>query len=89
LILAVSIHLLLLTLMADLPSRLAGLRIEYNKGQQRLGELRREEAEVRETLLRIEGAMMVLEELLGPEAARSIEQNENALSEEVLPPQDA
>jgi hypothetical protein len=33
--------------------------------------------------------MMVLEELLGPEAARSIEQNENALSEEVLPPQDA
>jgi hypothetical protein len=51
--------------------------------------LRREEAEVRETLLRIEGAMMVLEELLGPESPRSIEQNENALSEEVLPPQDA
>jgi hypothetical protein len=75
--------------MTDLALRFATLRSEYNKGHQRLTELRREEAEVRETLLRIEGAMMVLEELLGPEAARSIEQNENALSEEVLPPQDA
>lgn len=43
--------------------RLATLRAEYDKGQERLRALHREEAELRETLLRIEGAMMVLNEM--------------------------
>jgi|688.fasta_scaffold52891_5 hypothetical protein len=74
--------------MTDLALRLATLRSEYNKGQRRLGELRREEAEVRETLLRIEGAMMVLEEMVGPEAPRSTEENMNEPAEKGLPTQE-
>ncbi len=44
-------------------NRLATLRAEYDKGQERLRDLHREEIELRETLLRIEGAMMVLSEM--------------------------
>jgi prefoldin subunit 5 len=52
--------------------RLAQLRMELEKGQQRLRMLDRERQEVRDTMLRISGAIRVLEELLehsGNEAA--------------------
>ena len=44
--------------------RLAQLRMELEKGQQRLRILDRERQEVRDTMLRISGAIRVLEELL-------------------------
>ena len=43
--------------------RLQELRAELEKGRQRLQALEREQREVRETMLRISGAIQVLEEL--------------------------
>ncbi len=48
--------------------RLAELRAEFEKGQQRLQLLDQQRAEVRDTLLRISGAIQVLEELLRQES---------------------
>ena len=45
------------------PERLAALREEYEKGQQMLADLERESNEVRDGLLRIAGAIQVLEEM--------------------------
>ena len=45
-------------------SRLAELRQEYQLGQGQLHELTRQEAVLRESLLRISGAIQVLEEML-------------------------
>ena len=47
----------------QLQSRLEALRKEYETGQTRLRELEAEETYVRETLLRISGAIQVLQEL--------------------------
>lgn len=44
--------------------RLAELRAEFEKGQQQLHLLDQQRAEIRDTLLRISGAIQVLEELL-------------------------
>jgi hypothetical protein len=51
--------------------RLAELKAEFEKGQQRLQMLDLQRAEVRDTLLRISGAIQVLEELLNQESERS------------------
>jgi hypothetical protein len=48
----------------QLQARLAELKREYQLGEGQLGELIRREATLRETLLRIAGAIQVLEELL-------------------------
>jgi peroxiredoxin len=56
-----------------LHARLGELRKEYETGQSRLQELQRQEALVRDTMLRISGAMQVIEELLSE--AQSVEQN--------------
>ncbi len=48
---------------ADIETRLAELREEQAKGQQMLTDLENEAAEVRSQLLRISGAIQVLEEL--------------------------
>jgi hypothetical protein len=48
--------------------RLAELKAEFEKGQQHLQLLDKERAEVRDTLLRISGAIQVLEELLEQES---------------------
>ena len=56
--------------------RLEELRHEYEVGQRRLQELMAQEVSIRETLLRISGAIQVLEELTGdgaqPSSATSV-----------------
>jgi hypothetical protein len=55
-----------------LRQRLEGLRAEYEKGQKTLEDLEGQAAGVRATLLRISGAIQVLQEELGdgpPQAA--------------------
>jgi predicted nuclease with TOPRIM domain len=47
-----------------LEKRLAELKIEFDSGQQMLADLEAKQANLRETLLRISGAIQVLEELL-------------------------
>lgn len=46
-------------------NRLALLKKEFEAGQARLRELEAEQAYVRETMLRISGAIQVLQELVG------------------------
>jgi prefoldin subunit 5 len=53
----------------QMESRLTELNRDYQLGQGRLAELEREAGALRETLLRIGGAIRVLEELLGTERA--------------------
>ncbi len=54
--------------------RLRILEEEYRKGQQMLAELDQRRSEVRDTLLRISGAIQVLKELKSnpPEAAETL-----------------
>lgn len=51
----------------QLEARLAALKNEYEIGQARLKELDAEATYVRETMLRISGAMQVLQEMLDAE----------------------
>ena len=51
-----------------LEARLAELRAEQEKGEQMLAEMQARQAALRETLLRISGAIQVLEELVLPAA---------------------
>ena len=51
----------------QLEARLAALKNEYEIGQARLKELEAESTYVRETMLRISGAMQVLQEMLDTE----------------------
>jgi len=48
----------------QLEQRVSELKAEREKGQQMLAELEGKEAELRQTLLRISGAIQVIEELL-------------------------
>lgn len=48
-----------------LEKRLQELKAEFGKGEQKLKELEEQAAAVRQTLLRISGAIQVLEEELG------------------------
>lgn len=47
-----------------LQTRLEALRLEFEKGKTRLNELQAEEGQLHETMLRIQGAITVLQELL-------------------------
>lgn len=51
--------------------RLEGLHSELQKGRQRLEALDRERQELRDTMLRISGAIQVIEELLAQQAPAS------------------
>jgi chromosome segregation ATPase len=48
----------------QLERRLNELKLEYQTGQKMLADLEAKQAELRQTLLRISGAIQVLEELL-------------------------
>jgi prefoldin subunit 5 len=52
--------------------RLAELRAEFEKGQQQLHMLDQQRTELRDTLLRISGAIQVLEELLKQESQNDL-----------------
>jgi chromosome segregation ATPase len=52
-----------------LESRLKDLREQFETGQTAMTELNRKQDELRATMLRISGAIQVLEELLGAEPA--------------------
>ena len=52
----------------QLKRRVGELRAEQQKGQQVLAELEAKQAELRQTLMRISGAIQVLEELLAGQA---------------------
>jgi predicted nuclease with TOPRIM domain len=54
----------------QLRSRLESLKKEFEIGQSRLRELEKEEAYIRETMLRISGAIQVLQEILGDSKPR-------------------
>ena len=54
-----------------LRARLEELRAEFAKGEQTLSDLESQTANVRTTLLRISGAIQVLEELSGEELAEA------------------
>jgi hypothetical protein len=54
----------------QIEARLAELERDFERGQRGLADLQLQEAQLRETLLRIDGAMQVLRELLGNPAAQ-------------------
>jgi hypothetical protein len=62
----------------EVRSRLAQLREEYQTGEAKLHDLLRHESALRETLLRISGAVQILEEVV--EAAATTEQAGTASS---------
>lgn len=53
----------------QLQQRLDQLRQEFNLGESRLRDLTQQEAALRETLLRISGAIQVLEELTADDSS--------------------
>jgi prefoldin subunit 5 len=53
-------------LSARIEARLEELRAELQEGERRLAELDAERVRIRDTMLRIDGAMMALNELNGP-----------------------
>ncbi len=59
----------------QLTSRLAELKAEYESGQKMLADLERRQLELQQTLLRISGAIQVLEEVLAQEAEGNTDQN--------------
>ncbi|WP_374481999.1 hypothetical protein [Zoogloea sp.] len=54
---------------SQLEARLNELRDEYDAGTKVLGDLQKKQDELRSTLLRISGAIQVLEEVLATETA--------------------
>ncbi|HWK88590.1 MAG TPA: hypothetical protein VNP72_01295 [Longimicrobium sp.] len=50
-----------------LKERVDALKAEFEQGEKMMAELQRKQAELRDTLLRISGAIQVLEEALGQE----------------------
>jgi predicted nuclease with TOPRIM domain len=59
----------------QLEERLGELRAEYDAGRKMLAELEAKQAELQETLLRISGAIQVVEELLAANPAADADGN--------------
>ena len=73
---------------AQLEKRLSELKSEYESGQKALAELETKQANLRTTLLRISGAIQVLEEELGRMASenkKSVQQLGTEPAETVKP----
>jgi len=62
----------------DMRSRLAELQQEYQRGEEQLRTVLRQEGELRETMMRISGAIQVLDELLEHEDGAPRETRTNA-----------
>lgn len=62
----------------QLEQRLAELKQEFESGQQMLADLQNRQAELQTTLLRISGAIQVLEELLNPNGKAHPDDDSNA-----------
>ena len=60
-----------------LQKRLEELKTEYKSGQRMLSELEERATNLRQTLLRISGAIQVLEELLNTESAEGLSDTES------------
>ena len=60
----------------QLEERLQSLKSEFTVGQQRLADLEAQAANLRNTLLRISGAIQVLEEELGQPNSSTVEAGE-------------
>ncbi|MBE9009098.1 hypothetical protein IQ250_02640 [Pseudanabaenaceae cyanobacterium LEGE 13415] len=73
----------------QLQQRLQALKTEYTSGQQMLADLEAKQVSLRETLLRISGAMQVLQELLDEEPEIVENSNDyshqNSQSETLIP----
>jgi septal ring factor EnvC (AmiA/AmiB activator) len=67
-----------MTVREQAQSRMRELQREYDRGEQQLRELVQQEAALRETLLRISGALQVLRELIAAENAENAENQEAA-----------
>lgn len=57
----------------QLEQRLKGLKTEFESGQKMLADLETQQANLKTTLLRISGAIQVLEELLSQEQAAAVD----------------
>jgi hypothetical protein len=66
-----------MTVREQVQSRMRELQREYDRGEQQLRELVQQEAALRETLLRISGALQVLSELIVAEKTENAENTEN------------
>lgn len=64
----------------QIEQRLAELKTEFDAGQKMLAELDQKRASLEQTLLRISGAIQVLDELLDPSPGAQADRNRSASS---------
>lgn len=69
---------------SQITSRLEELQAEYQKGQERLNSLQQELTQIQNSMLRISGAIQVLQELLQQEENDIEEVNEEVVPESEL-----
>jgi prefoldin subunit 5 len=72
--------------MMNTKQRLDELRLEFERGQQQLDALDQRRAEVRETMLRISGAIHILEELVASENAEPPAASKASVDSSIVPP---
>lgn len=70
---------------AQLEKRLQELRSEFDAGQKMLADLEARQVQLRETMLRISGAIQVVEELLAAEPAQGGQQGAGESETEATP----
>lgn len=73
----------------QLKKRVAELETEYRTGQEMLAELDAKRADLHQTLLRISGAIQVLQELLGTDHDSADNGTRSAQPSTLPPPQDS
>ena len=78
-----------LTMKEQIEQRLQSLKTEFESGQKMLAELKAKEANLQNTLLRISGAIQILEELLAEKETQQteetqIEEGNGVVSQELI-----